>query len=147
MVIAKSRKLQATLMIVAVAIFIAGCTHNNGDIGTIFGQWQLHSISADADGMQTPVLPKDTHMYWAFQSSTIRVDVCYPMHEIHSSYGNFRLTDETIFLDFPDENYPQLIPSVGRQSKWELLRLSGTELTLRLTAADGTISIWKFHKN
>ncbi len=145
-VISKGLRLTALLLMAAMALALAGCTHNNGDIGPIFGQWQLRSITPDTDGAQPPALPEDAEMYWAFQSSTVRVDLCLPRHEVRSSYGNYRLTDETLFLDFPDESYPQLIPGAGRQSQWQLLRLSGSELTLRLTDADGQASVWTFRK-
>lgn len=125
-------------------IFSSGCTHNNGDIGKIFGQWQLQDVESVSEEAK-PILPEGK-MYWAFQSTTIRVSLIDDRHAIRESYGNFRLADQTLFLDFADTRYPQLIPGVGRQSRWQVEKFTSKELVLLLCADDGSESEWRFHK-
>lgn len=135
------------LYVIIAAVMTAttiGCTHNNGDIGKIFGQWQLRSVEAVTPGTE-PVMPEG-EMYWAFQSSTIRVSLVSDKHDVSESYGNFRIEDQTLFLDFPDTAYPQLIPGADRQSRWQIVKFTSKELILLFTSDDGAESEWKFHK-
>lgn len=139
-------KARAALFLAVAAVFsaffiLSGCTRNNGNIGKIFGQWQLQRV--ETEGME---LPEQPATYWSFQSSTVRVAVLSDMHSFRETYGNFRLEDETLFLDFADERYPELIPGVGRQSEWQLLRLTGKELTVRYQYPDQSSMIWYFKK-
>ncbi len=126
-----------------LTILSGGCTHNNGDIGPLFGQWQLQSIQS-IGVHQHPAL--EGELYWSFQSSTIKVTQIKELHAVTESYGNYRLADETLFLEFPDTSYPLLIPGVDRTSEWEIDRLTNKELWLLLTDSEGNQTEWKFKK-
>lgn len=143
-----TQKLQASLLPallagIAALLLMAGCTSNNGDIGAIFGQWKLTHI--ETDGMANPM--PEPAMTWAFQSSTVRVlQMAGDEHTWSESYGNFRLDDNTLFLDFADERYPMLIPGVSRQSEWQVLRLDSKRLTVRYQYPDQSEMLWYFTK-
>lgn len=139
----KATKLCILAVIAALTAFLcASCTHNNGDIGKVFGLWKLTSIEA----VDTEKPQYEGTMFWAFQSSTVMVTLVTESHNETVSYGNFRIADETLFLDFADENRPVLIPGTGRQSQWQLLRLDRKRMTLRLEADNEGYTVWNFRK-
>ena len=37
------------LLLMMLPLFFGGCTHNDGDIGDLFGRWKLVSLSADGE--------------------------------------------------------------------------------------------------
>ncbi len=124
---------------------LAGCTHNNGDIGSLFGTWKLKEIRIDNE--------KDTgydgSVFWAFQSSTIRMTKIRPYHDRDEVYGSWRLEDNTLFLDFPDEQYAPIPDTMlPRQSELQLLRMSHSSMTLMYTEnnAEGRQIIYEFQK-
>ncbi len=71
-----------------VLLLLSSCTHNNGDIGELFGNWRLDRLTADGvevplydgAGDDAPVL-----FTWAFQSRIIRITAIYS----HSLYNDF----------------------------------------------------------
>lgn len=136
-------KLLSMLCCAVMLLLTAGCTSNNGDIGEIFGQWKLERI--DTQGMATDPTPGLT-MTWAFQNTTVRVLQMTDAHQSRESYGNFRIADETLFLDFADEDYPMLIPDIPRQSEWQILHLDKSKLTVRYQYPDESSMIWYFKK-
>lgn len=136
-------KILSMLCCAVMFLLTAGCTSNNGNIGEIFGQWKLERI--DTQGMTTDPTPGLT-MTWAFQNTTVRVLQMTDAHQYRESYGNFRIADETLFLDFADEDYPMLIPDIPRQSEWQILHLDKSKLTVRYQDPDESSMIWYFKK-
>ena len=139
----KTLSFRYMIMAAISLLILTGCTTNNGDIGDILGQWQLTGISS-GDGHATA--DTDTRMYWSFQSTTIKVLTVSERHQTSETYGNFRISDETLFLDFPDERFPMLIPETGRQSEWQIISLSSKSMTLGKPLAGGETQIWHFRK-
>ena len=63
---------------------LSACTHNDGDIGDLYGRWQLTEMRV-ADSIATP-----NDLFFSFQSSVIFVSVCnYDLHEAIDYAGNF----------------------------------------------------------
>lgn len=138
----KKYTLITALTALLLSVLSASYTHNNGDIGKIFGKWKLTYIEAtDTEKPET-----GGTMFWSFQSSTVFVQINDGSHDEIGSYGNFRLADETLFLDFADTDYPNLIPGTERQSEWQLLELTGKKMTLRLQGHDKGYTVWHFTK-
>ena len=75
----------------ALLLLFAACTHNDGDIGPLFGQWRLTS----------PECP-DAALYISFQNTTVETKAVYPRHESTEAFGNWTLSDRILTLDFPD---------------------------------------------
>ena len=111
-------------LICLVLCTLAACTQNNGHIGKIFGRWYLESI--EAQGMAAPDYGGD--IFWAFQSSVIRMTQIEPEHTAHNMSGNFRLEDNTLFISFPDEGQAPFTLSTGlpRQAELQVLKLDGS---------------------
>lgn len=115
------KSLHTLLALLAGCLFVA-CTHNNGNIGSIFGKWKLVAISAEnADPPQI-----DGTMFWSFQNSTIEMQLLGNHQEESRTYGNWRVADQTLFLDFPDADMPP-IPACGLPNQAELQILNSID--------------------
>ena len=107
-----------------VALIPSGCTHNDGDIGPLFGNWRLVSVAGDTEGHR---VPDGYYVDWGFQNTTIHMSMTMPGHRVDNRYGNYRLEDNTLFLDFTDseEGYGKPLLSLPAQSELQVLRLDG----------------------
>lgn len=115
------------ILSVIVATTLCGCTHNNGNIGSLFGKWKLTSI--EVENMQTPEI--DGTIFWSFQNSTIEMQLLGDHQEETRAYGNWRSSGQTLFLDFSDSDMPPL-PSLGLPAQCELQIIDGIGNTMIL---------------
>lgn len=118
-----------------------GCTHMDGDIGELFGRWNL--VSLTADGVEQHLYdegasPDDVLLYtWSFQGDLAWILTLYPHHSYHMTKGMWTRTDTRLTLDFAhhdDEGADYYTPP-------EALHLSGvTELNIEsMTSSDMTL--------
>ncbi|MBO5029269.1 MAG: lipocalin-like domain-containing protein [Muribaculaceae bacterium] len=116
-------------LIALVVLTLGGCTHNNGDIGPLFGNWKLVSVTGDTEGHE---VPQGCSVDWNFQNSTIHMSMTLSGHRMDNRFGNYRLDDNTLFLDFPDTDTQYGEPLLGLPAQCELqvLRLDGHRLQL-----------------
>lgn len=121
----------------------AGCTHNNGDIGSLFGRWKLSGVSAqNADVPQI-----DGAMYWSFQNTTIEMLTLGDHQQEARVYGNWRSSGQTLFLDFSDADMQPpselLLPA---QTELEIVGGIGNTLTLQYHPSPSQSIIYEFIK-
>ncbi len=82
-----------TLGLLALTALTA-CT-NDGDIGDLYGQWQLTAYSVH-DTLHT-----STQSFLSFQNATVQARVVYTdLHAAANLTGNFRHTTDSLFLQF-----------------------------------------------
>lgn len=106
---------------------LPGCTHNNGDIGPLFGRWKVESI--ESSDMELP--PYGGNMFWSFQNTTVCMQTMGANHEEERVYGNWSLTDGTLLLSFPYDNYaPPAATLLPRESRLQVLHLDRRHATL-----------------
>lgn len=118
--------LAATILLV----LLAACTHNNGDIGRIGGNWQLTSIDTDVPEFEN-LLDDDGTYYWSFQNTTIEMYYVDKHHGVDRHFGNFRLTDNTLFLDYPDEGWTGApLLRLPRHCELQVLKLTSYSMIL-----------------
>lgn len=103
---------------------LPGCTTNNGDIGPIRGKWKVETITRENVANES----YSGNIFWNFQSTTICMQSVVG-NEAYEVYGNYRIDDNTLFLDFPDENYtPFATLGLPRQCELQILQLKGSEM-------------------
>ena len=95
------KKLINTLLALVALLPLAGCTHNNGDIGPWFGQWRIESITINGE--------KDTdykgNLFFAFQSSVLRISTTNTQtHETGSLYSNWEEVDGYMNIKINEDN-------------------------------------------
>ncbi len=108
-----------------IFLTLISCTHNNGGEPRLYGQWKLQRIVRD--GVTDPSY--DGGIFWKFQNKTIEMQEMLPNHETYMTFGNFRLADETLFFDFPDEDRAPLL-GLPRTCEMGVVKLSGSEMVL-----------------
>ena len=75
------------------------CTHNNGDIGFLFGQWRLHEITSESAVEQC-----DT-VFLAFQSNIVQLrKVIYSSYDYNLLTGLYERQDNYMRFSFLNLN-------------------------------------------
>lgn len=138
-------------------MLMCGCTHNNGDIGDLFGTWKLENITIDGAADEA----YGNNIVWKFQSSIIEMQqVDDALHESLNSYGTWsRPADGVMKLDFThtDNSYPE--PGAAHYSPLpathlpkaqvialDILELNGSKMKLRYIDADASTTIEYYFK-
>lgn len=88
-------------MLCILPALLCGCTHNNGDIGPLFGTWRLDAISYDtvsADGSPQHGLDEVGDVFWSFQNHVVKIDRVYPHHITDSRFGTWQRPDDTTLV-------------------------------------------------
>ena len=95
-------KILYTFFVTVIAIVSSGCTRNNGDIGELFGQWKVVSITADGEN----VYGCDGVMYFAFQSSVYcQKIVNEEEHWDDYVFAKWNYERSGVLIDFGDPDY------------------------------------------
>ena len=116
------------LPILGLLLSVAGCIQNGGNIGVLFGRWHLESI--DAENMSAPVSRGE--IFWAFQKDMIQMQRDNGSHSVSKTYGLYRIEDDMLYLNFPDENEPPFTETgLKRQSALQILKMTKREMVLR----------------
>lgn len=114
-------------MLFCLAVNLFGCTRNDGNIGKQFGQWKLVDISR-SDGDATPYAG---NIFWSFQNTTLEIKEVDSHHNVWQTFANYRIADNTLFISFPDKDYPPR-PALGlpRQCELDIIRFTSKEIIL-----------------
>lgn len=139
------------------AMSLTGCTHNNGDIGELFGTWKLEKIMVDGEIDAA----YDDNIVWKFQSSIIEMQqVDDLLHETFNSFGTWsRPADGLLKLDFTHTDNADPEPGSDRYSPLsatrlpraqvidlDVLELNGSKMRLRYIDADQSATIEYYFK-
>lgn len=155
------RTLTASAIICLCAV-MAGCTHNNGDIGLWFGRWQLTEISAD----RNPLTEYSGNMSWAFQRDIVGITTVTDYHSALETWGQWKSDDNTYLSlnfdytwDHPENISPSFTPPaiLHFPAKHEgepyppvmldIVEQTSSRMTLTYhSAADGVLYTYKFRK-
>lgn len=115
------------LTFICLLFISTGCTQNGGHIGKIFGRWHLERI--EAENMEAPQQRGD--IYWAFQGNMFQMQRHNELHSYSTTYGTYRLEDNTLFLDFPQDDKPPFEQTgLGRENILQVLKLTHSEFVL-----------------
>lgn len=90
---------KAAAILAVVMVWLCGCTRNDGDIGPLFGTWQLTEREVTGEEVSAP-LPPVKELFWSFQSSVIEMKHVYGTSRYESIYGNWDLQGKTLRLIF-----------------------------------------------
>lgn len=81
-------------LLAATALLATACTHNDGDIGDLYGRWQLTEMQV-ADSTATP-----RDLFFSFQSSVIFVSYShYETHEASDYAGNYVHSGDSLLIE------------------------------------------------
>lgn len=121
------------LLSVLMLATLCCCTHNNGDIGVLFGQWKVESIETNGEMMED----YGNDLYFSFQSGTVEIKQILPHHEAWQSFGNWSLDGDKLSLDFPDHGLQPPVPSlIPRRCVLSVVKLDRNHAVFRLERVD-----------
>lgn len=128
------------------------CTHNNGDIGKWFGEWQLRSIEVNG----TDDADYQGNILWKFQNNIIEM-VSVTGHTQTEHFGTWSDSDKELTLNFThhDDNNPAgsdryAPPSVTRLPAaivtLKIVKLSSSEIILQYAPDSSTLIVYTLRK-
>lgn len=91
-------------LVCVMSAVLSSCTHNNGDIGPLFGTWRLDAISIDTtgdDGAPACRTEDVGDVFWAFQNHVVEIERVYPYHQTDTRVGTWQRPDDaSIVINF-----------------------------------------------
>ncbi|MCM1319279.1 MAG: lipocalin-like domain-containing protein [Muribaculaceae bacterium] len=113
--------------VIFIALLLCSCTRNDGDIGSLFGQWKLESMTTDSKEKTD----YKGNIFWSFQNTTVEMKEVIEPGEVYQTFGNFKVMDNTMFLSFPDADFPpRPVLGLPRDCEMQIIKISGGELIL-----------------
>lgn len=79
-------KLLRLALLAFLLLPFGSCTHNDGDIGMLFGSWHLTEMTVDGER----VADYDGDVFWMFQNSVVCMRQVLPYHEVDERWGDWR---------------------------------------------------------
>ncbi len=99
------------LLLMMLPLFFGGCTHNDGDIGDLFGRWKLVSLSAD--GEELPIYNNDVLLYsWDFQGDMIMIRESRLHNEVYATGGMWTRDNDMLMLKFSSSSYAPIVSAL-----------------------------------
>ena len=114
---------------------LCSCTHNNGDIGPLFGQWKITDI-ATTDAVTGTVTHNATSgAFLSFQNDVVTLTQVYDgQHQSALSYGQWELNGNSLTLYFDISDGVSLPGAMFYpRADFNIETLSGSELVMTLT--------------
>ena len=114
---------------------MCSCTHNNGDIGPLFGQWKITDI-ATTDAVTGTVTHNATSgAFLSFQNDVVTLTQVYDgQHQSALSYGKWELNGNSLTLYFDISDGVSLPGAMFYpRADFNIETLSGSELVMTLT--------------
>ncbi len=141
-------------LIFAIGLLSSGCTQNNGDIGDLFGNWRLDSVTAE--GLELELYDGEIKVYtWAFQSGIIRIQKIYSNMDHLDYLGTWQRDDDELTLnfthhaDYGDENFtpPEELHLVAHGiTRLDILQLNSSKMCVGYRGNDGVEYKYYLHK-
>ena len=113
---------------------MCSCTHNNGDIGPLFGQWKITDI-ATTDAVTGTVTHNATSgAFLSFQNDVVTLTQVYDgQHQSALSYGQWELNGNSLTLYFDISDGVSLPGAMFYpRADFNIETLSGSELVMTL---------------
>lgn len=142
------------LAAVLLILFAAGCTRNNGNIGSLFGTWHLSSL--EIDGEAAP--DYEDNCFWLFQNNIISF-VTLDDPEDHTAlrrWGTFEREGGNLILDLSHHGagnndylyYPPAFLHLPREKSvcLKIVSDNGSRMVLTYTAAGGEVMTYTLIK-
>ena len=79
--------------IILSIIFLCNCTQNNGNIGDIFGKWQLQNATTNSEVFHL------NNIYFNFQATVFEIQQRIGDHGINNQYGVFNIYEDSLYIN------------------------------------------------
>lgn len=136
--------IKLALLFVLVIPFTS-CTHNNGNIGYLFGIWTLESVEIDGE-----IQPqKQAEITWSFQNNIIWMHAVYDHEGVHDAFAYWNWIDgkKQLELDLSHDYYEEMKElQWGTRVKLDVLKYTKNDLQLLYYDKHGKRVIFTFRK-
>lgn len=149
------KHISSYIIICIVALLLGACTHNNGDIGPLFGTWVIDDMTVD--GTSADLGDDDTFMQ--FQGHIVLTKLIDPRHSLlRYCAGTWTREGDVLALDYTngdDNNHagtgtyaaPEwLLLETNAINRLNILSLDNAHMSLRYVADDGRTVVYNFRK-
>lgn len=143
-----------SIIILSAMSLLAGCTHNNGDIGPLFGQWIMTGITVNGD---TPADINPTEWNWRFQNQVFLIShVDVVAHDYRQYWGSWTMADKTMTIDYDNIDsaidYAYETPSAigftdAAVYTLSVVNLSSHDMILQMVNPGGDTYVYTLKKN
>ncbi len=143
------------LFLLLTILLLGSCTHNDGDIGELFGFWRLEKMQVNTTD-ENLYSDTDVQLYTlAFQSDIVLLQTVLPHDDYRRAFGSWSCDASRLILNFDhsdnDDNTKYDVPEAlgfnpSGVTDFEILTLSGSTLTLRYTDPDANVRTYYFKK-
>lgn len=133
------------LQLIIIMLAAASCTHNDGDIGPLFGFWRLEALAVD--GNDVKLYDDETLLYtFAFQDEVVLINTTLPHSDYDRCFGSWRRDGSTLTLDFDhtdSDDVTKYNPPAALMfdpsgvTTFDIIRLDSSHMTLAYTDAEG----------
>lgn len=146
------------IVLLIIALTFNACTHNNGDIGELFGTWKLQSITIDGEIDSS----YDNNVLWKFQSSIMSmIRANDSTHNRLETWGTWSYAndDTQLELNFTHTDNDNPKPGSTKYSPLpetylpkatiftlDIIKLNNSEMILVYHSIDGKEYRYKFKK-
>lgn len=119
-------------LIAATLLLLSACATNNGDIGPLYGIWQLTDYTV---GETT--YTEDPQRYttsWSFQNNILQIEQATPLHDRTQRTATYQVDDNTMTINFMHHD-DELTPGTGiyQAPEWIQFPQGITTFQLRYT--------------
>ena len=114
---------------------LCSCTHNNGDIGPLFGQWKITDIATTDAATGNVTHNATSGAFLSFQNDVVTLTQVYDgQHQSALSYGKWELNGNSLTLYFDISDGVSLPGAMFYpRADFNIETLSGSELVMTLT--------------
>ena len=126
---------------IIIVVSLLSCTHNNGDIGPLFGQWKLTTLLID----ENPDKNYKGNIYFSFQNDVTNMKIINDNQNVYDTYGHWKQEGNKLLLIYDDPIFPPLLETYFNPgiNICEIITLDNKELILKRVTEDKTYT-YKF---
>ncbi len=139
---------------ILVAVCFAACTHNNGDIGPLFGQWAMTTITCD--GAPVDGISADDYT-WRFQNDIVMISLAdRTAHTTLNYTATWELNGKALEIDFRQKSdvhpngvpVPEVLGFTQRNTAYTLNvdAMTSSRMSLTLHSPDGHVCSYTLEK-
>ena len=110
------------------AVLVVSCTQNDGDIGHLFGKWQLREkITADESVAYDSI-------FYNFQSRVVELQRVYPEYVVERAWGYFKHNEDELVLTINNRSSSavEIFQLPDTLAIFEVQELTNKKMVLRL---------------
>ena len=137
------------IALIIIALSLNACTHNNGDIGDLFGTWKLESITIN--GEMDASYAKSSNVIWKFQASVMSmIRTNDTTHDRSESWGtwSYANNETQLVLNFTHTDNNNTQPGSAKYSPLIETHLpKATISTLDIKELNGKKMILIYHSS